>query len=127
MSTPNLATDGDVARFIDRQRNLLQKERDAVIEQSTLLLSSCSAKLLEQRGLALLNLGVVNVRIGLGGKTLVELERPAAHASSPVFPPYTFRPGDLARIDEQTATAPKAGAKASKKLSDTKDAKEIEG
>ncbi|KZV87777.1 P-loop containing nucleoside triphosphate hydrolase protein [Exidia glandulosa HHB12029] len=127
MSTPNLATDGDVARFIDRQRKLLQKERDAVIEQSTLLLSSCSAKLLEQRGLALLNLGVVNVRIGLGGKTLVELERPAAHASSPVFPSHTFRPGDLARIDEQTATAPKAGAKASKKLSDTKDAKEIEG
>ena len=64
-----MASEADLKAFIDRQRVLLSKERDAEIERSTLLLSNCGPKLLEQKGLALGGLGVAGVSIGLGGKT----------------------------------------------------------
>lgn len=94
---------GTVGAFIQRQRDLLKAEREAVIEQATLLLSKSSPSLLQQQGLALLNLGVVNTSIGLGGQTLVTLERLAAYSSSPTLPPHTFRPGDLAGVQEHTS------------------------
>ena len=97
--------------FIDKQRILLAKERNAEIDRSSLLLSNCGPKILEQKGLSLGGLGVVGMHVGLGGKTyasfptksiyadanrlskdsLVELERPSAYHSSLVFPPHTFR------------------------------------
>lgn len=60
-----------IAPFFDQHIRLLKRERDAEIEQSSLLLSNCSPKLLEQRGLALLNLNVLNITIGLGGRRRV--------------------------------------------------------
>lgn len=64
-----MATEDDLRIFIDRQRALLAKERDAEIERSSLLLSNCGPKLLEQKGLSVGGLGVVGMNIGLGGKT----------------------------------------------------------
>ena len=54
--------------FIGRHEHLLQLERVAEEEQTRLLNSKCSPKLLEQRGLALLGLGVGGISVGLGGK-----------------------------------------------------------
>ncbi|KAI0807382.1 P-loop containing nucleoside triphosphate hydrolase protein [Fomes fomentarius] len=99
-----MATHEQLNAFIARQHALLDKERDAEIERTSLLLSNCPPKLLEQKGLCLAGLGVSSVGVGLGGKTLVELERPAAYHTSPLFPPHTLRPGDLARIEEHTAS-----------------------
>lgn len=64
-----MTSEADLRAFIDRQRVLLLKERDAEIERSSLLLSNCGPKLLEQKGLAILGLGVAGMNIGLGGKT----------------------------------------------------------
>lgn len=66
-----MASQEDITTFIQRHQALLEKERDAEIEQSALLLSNCPPKLLEQKGLALVNLGVANIRIGLGGRRCV--------------------------------------------------------
>jgi DNA polymerase alpha-associated DNA helicase A len=66
-----MASGGDIQAFIDRQRILLARERDAEIERSSLLLSNCGPKLLEQKGLSLGGLGIVGINIGLGGKTCV--------------------------------------------------------
>lgn len=63
-----MATANQFTFFINRQRVLLNRERDAEIEQSALLLTNCGPKLLEQKGLAILGLGVVSVNVGLGGK-----------------------------------------------------------
>lgn len=57
--------------FIERHRSLLALEREAEVERTSLLLTNCAPKLLEQRGLALGGLGVVSAGIGLGGKTYV--------------------------------------------------------
>ncbi|KAF7293044.1 AAA domain-containing protein [Mycena indigotica] len=112
--------------FFARQRALLVKERGAEIERSSLLLTNCSAKLLEQKGLALLGLGIVNINIGLGGKTLVELERPSAYHTSPLFPPHSLRTGDLARIEANVAaTSKKAPVKA--KAGASQDREKVEG
>ncbi|KAJ3746523.1 AAA domain-containing protein [Lentinula detonsa] len=93
--------------FIDRQKLLLSQERDAENERSSLLLSNCGPKLLEQKGLALLGLGINEIKIGLGGKTLVELERPSAYHTNPIFPPHNLRTGDIARIEANAATKSK--------------------
>lgn len=118
--------------FISRQRALLSLEREAEIERTFLLLTSCTPRLLEQKGLALGNLGVVSAGIGLGGKTLVELERPAAFHSSQLFPSHTFRPGDVARVEENVSLAlPKKQAGKTKKAqtadTDAKTSRTAEG
>ncbi|EKM78395.1 hypothetical protein AGABI1DRAFT_101114 [Agaricus bisporus var. burnettii JB137-S8] len=119
--------DPNITAFIDCQRVLLTKERLAEIERSSLLLSNCGPKLLEQKGLSLGGLGVANINIGLGGKTLVELDRPTAYHTSPLFPPHTFRPGDLARIEPNVSG--NAPAKKPKKTpaGDEKVQQEAEG
>lgn len=117
----------DLAAFIERQRFLLAQERSAEIQRSSLLLSNCGPKLLEQKGLSLAGLGVVAVNVGLGGKTLVELERPTAYHTSPIFPPHTFRPGDLARVETNvTANSTQKKAKKSVTSSETQSS-EVEG
>ncbi|KAF9070139.1 P-loop containing nucleoside triphosphate hydrolase protein [Rhodocollybia butyracea] len=111
-----MATDSQLSAFIDRQKVLLAREREASISQTSDLLSNFDPKLLEKKGLALLGLGVQEVKIGLGGKTLVQLERPSAYHSSIIFPPHTLRPGDLARIEANVTTKTKKPA-----VADTKD------
>lgn len=64
-----MVTEAQLSSFINRHRKLLAEERNAEIERSSLLLSNCGPKLLEQKGLALAGLGVVGISIGLGGKT----------------------------------------------------------
>ena len=66
-----MATDDELKVFINRQHILLDKEREAEIERTSLLLSNCPPKLLEQKGLCLAGLGVSSIGIGLGGKTYV--------------------------------------------------------
>lgn len=102
----------DLEAFIKRHRELLSKEREAEAERSSLLLSNCGSKLLEQKGLALIGLGIVGMNVGLGGKMsvvnvlltlqiwldvlfgkcrLIELERPAAYHTTSIFPPHAIR------------------------------------
>ena len=66
-----MASAVELQDFINKQRILLAKEREAEIERSSLLLSNCGPKILEQKGLALGGLGVASMHIGLGGKTYV--------------------------------------------------------
>ncbi|KAI0267266.1 P-loop containing nucleoside triphosphate hydrolase protein [Gloeopeniophorella convolvens] len=103
-----------IIEFLDRHLSLLARERDAEVERSSLVFSRCGPKLLEQKGLALNGLGVASVSIGLGSKTLVELERPTAYHTSINFPPHTFRPGDLASIEDNGPATFGKAKKASK-------------
>lgn len=103
----------DVQRFLQRHLDLLLKEHHAELEESRLLLSSVSHRVLESHGLALTRLGVLNANIGYGGKRVVELHRPTAYHSDAQFPPHGFRSGDVvALVDESTqSSAAKAKAK----------------
>ncbi|KAH9916918.1 AAA domain-containing protein [Fomitopsis serialis] len=101
-----MSSDRQLRDFITRQRVLLSSERDAEVERSALLLSNCGPKLLEQKGLALGGLGVASINIGLGGKTLVELERPTAYHSTPLLPPHSLR-GNVAEGSARKKTTTK--------------------
>ncbi len=65
-----MSTEARLKAFFDTQKALLESERKADIERTSLLVSACSSKFLESKGLALTGLGVVGVSIGLGGKRL---------------------------------------------------------
>lgn len=96
---------------LHRTLELLAFERDIDLAQTSLLASKASPKLLESRGLAILGLHVSSLSVGLGGKTLVELER---WMKGP-FPSHEFRNGDTCEIlgnDSATKTStglPKGG------------------
>ncbi|KAI0670379.1 P-loop containing nucleoside triphosphate hydrolase protein [Trametes maxima] len=122
-----MASEEQLHAFISRHRELLKKEREAEIERTSLLLSNCPPKLLEQKGLALCGLGTASVGIGLGGKTLVELERPAAYHTAPLFPPHSLRPGDLARIEEHTTTSVQKKSTKPKKAGASEKSDGVEG
>jgi hypothetical protein len=68
-----MSTEGQLAAFFARHRLLLAKERDEEISRTSLLLSNCGPKLLEQKGLAITGLSIIDEKIGLGGKTYVNL------------------------------------------------------
>ena len=68
-----MSNEQHLAAFIARQRLLLSREREEEITRGSLLLTNCGTKLLEQKGLALTGLSVVDIKIGLGGKMCVSL------------------------------------------------------
>ncbi|KAJ7253012.1 P-loop containing nucleoside triphosphate hydrolase protein [Mycena haematopus] len=122
-----MSSESRLSSFFARQRFLLAKEQAAEVERSSLLLSNCGPKLLEQKGLSLGGLGVVGVNIGLGGKTLVELERPTAYHTSPIFPPHSLRPGDLARIEANVSATGPSKKVAAKRPAESKGSQQAEG
>ncbi|WWC89021.1 uncharacterized protein L201_003939 [Kwoniella dendrophila CBS 6074] len=113
--------------FINRHQYLLELERKAEEEQTRLLNSKCSPKLLEQRGLALGGLGVSNISVGLGGKSLIELNRPSAYHTSPLLPPHTFRSGDPVRIDVHVSITSSSTKSKGKKKENGDDENAVEG
>jgi DNA polymerase alpha-associated DNA helicase A len=82
--------------FCKKQLILLEKERNAEVEQMKALHKKWPPKLLERHGVALLGLSVTNVRSSLGGRTLLDLE---PGAGKDAFSPHTFKSGDLVSID----------------------------
>ncbi|ODN72845.1 hypothetical protein L202_08275 [Cryptococcus amylolentus CBS 6039] len=121
---PPQSAHAQVAAFVDRHRQLLALERSAEEEQTRLLNSKCSPKLLEQRGLAINSLGVSSISIGLGGKSLVELHRPLAYHTSQALPPHTFRSGDPVRIEAHVSSST---SKSKGKKKDSDDEGAVEG
>jgi DNA polymerase alpha-associated DNA helicase A len=68
-----MSTEKQLSAFFARYRLLLNRERDEEVNRTSLLLSNCGPKLLEQKGLALTGLGIADTKIGLGGKTYSSL------------------------------------------------------
>lgn len=120
-------TRDQIRAFLLRLVALVQAEAIADATESSLLFSNCSVKLLELKGLALSGLSVSKTSIGLGGKTLIELERSLAYHAAALFPPHSFRPGDIVSVVNHAAT--RAGSQKVKrdKDKDNEDSKELEG
>jgi ATP-dependent RNA/DNA helicase IGHMBP2 len=85
---------GPIRAFADTTRRLLEAERRAEVEDAMRLQAALSPAELESRGLSLLRLRVADESAGLGGRTVLSLERIAGGE----LPAHRFQPGDIARI-----------------------------
>jgi len=102
-----------ITDFATAQLSLLDRERLAEVEETQLLLSQTSPTALARAGLAVLNLGVVSQRTGLGGKTVVELELDSAvKTGNGELPEHGIRTGDIVSVSEQ----PKGSERKSDKM-----------
>ncbi|KAK6408303.1 hypothetical protein LTR95_018445, partial [Oleoguttula sp. CCFEE 5521] len=107
----------DPTTFASHQLTLLTHEHESSLAQTTSLTSTLSPKVLQLRGLALLNLVLLNTRTGLGGKTVLELgPDPAltakdAEGEAAGLGEHGIRVGDLCGI----AALPKGGEKKAEK------------
>ena len=109
-----------ISDFATAQLALLSRELAAEKATTSQLLESSSPKTLARAGLAILNLTLSNLRTGLGGKTVLELEPDSSISGPPisnstgksssedkVSGQHDIRVGDLVRVAPQ----PKGGEK----------------
>lgn len=61
---------GSAEEFVIRQLELLNIERDAEIAEGRKLQESTTAKILQEKGICLTNLALLNIRAGLYGRTI---------------------------------------------------------
>lgn len=80
--------------FLQRLVTLTEAEQQAEEVETSLLSSSCPFNQLVSKGIALGGLQPIKTSLGLGGRTLVDLERSLAHHQEQTFPPHGFRSGD---------------------------------
>jgi DNA polymerase alpha-associated DNA helicase A len=93
----------EIREFILRLITLIEAESLAESTETSLLFSNCSYKHLETKGLVLSGLSIAKTTIGLGGKTLIELERSSALHESNRFPPHSFKAGDIVQVRQRLA------------------------
>ncbi|WAR52259.1 hypothetical protein PtB15_1B700 [Puccinia triticina] len=100
----------DLRAWFDGHLKLLKLERASEKEEFDLLTSEKvkrgQTKLLERMGISIGALGVRSTNIGLGGKTIVELERPAQYHTDPKLPYHTLRSGvPVGLIDHEVGSS----------------------
>ncbi len=89
-----MSLDTEIAAFVEKNRQLIQLERQAEVEETAKLQATLSAPELERRGLCLLRLQVVEEHTGLGGRDLLELEP----TKQDELPSTRIRPGDIVKV-----------------------------
>ncbi|XP_049637146.1 DNA-binding protein SMUBP-2 [Suncus etruscus] len=89
---------GAVERFVAKQLELLELERDADVEERRCWQESVSTKELQRKGVCLLKLQVSGQRTGLYGRLLVTLE--PRRGGVPVLPAHNFTFGDIVGLYE---------------------------
>ena len=89
------AESGRKRAVVEKQLRLLALEETAEKEEQATFLQKLSRQQLQQRGVALYGLRVVERRTGLAGKTIVELANPLR----PVLPAHRIKVGEPVQID----------------------------
>jgi len=112
MSTPTTPT--SIPTFAQTQLDLLSRELQAELSETSLLASQHAPATLARAGLAILNLQLSTQRTGLGGKTVLELSLDPAVADTSTssasaagsrggneIPEHGIRVGDIVGVAEQ--------------------------
>jgi len=110
-----MTTPKTLRSWFDGHTKLLRLERASEKEEFDLLTSEKvkrgQTKLLERMGISIGALGVRSTNIGLGGKTIVELERPAQYHTDPKLPYHVLRSGVPVGIIDHLVGASKPSKK----------------
>ncbi|KAJ3223895.1 hypothetical protein HK099_000556 [Clydaea vesicula] len=89
----------DIKEWVEKQRSLINLERETEMEEVKLLNSNFPPSELARKGVAILGLYVAGIRMGLGGKYLVEL---TAGPGVENIKPHKLKVGDIVSISEVT-------------------------
>ncbi|KAL8606242.1 hypothetical protein ACOMHN_012874 [Nucella lapillus] len=87
-----------VENFVTRNRKLLEKERDAEIEETRVLTEQLPAKELQRRGVCLTKLRLAERGTGLYGRTVVTFQ---PYWPGKDLPSHNFTPGDIVGVSEE--------------------------
>jgi DNA polymerase alpha-associated DNA helicase A len=91
----------DIQAFATTQLSLLSSELAAETASTAALLDTTSPTTLARAGFAILNLVISAQRIGLGGKTVIELEQDHAIGNAGEMGDHGIKVGDIVRVGEQ--------------------------
>ncbi|KAH8924727.1 P-loop containing nucleoside triphosphate hydrolase protein [Atractiella rhizophila] len=105
----SFSTPSSCSAFLAHLLSLLEEEHSIDNAEMALLHTSVSARELERAGLALNNLSVSSLSVGLGGKTVIEFERESAVGASSRELGTSFRVGDLAGVTDMKEEKEKGG------------------
>ena len=83
--------------LFDKFRDAIIKEQEEDVATTSSYINAYSPKKLAQLGLAIINLNIVNIRTGIGGKTILELQLDNA-VSDGELSTSTMKTGDIVRI-----------------------------
>jgi superfamily I DNA and/or RNA helicase len=89
---------GLVQKVIEKQLRLLALEESAEAEEQQVIIGKLSKQQLQQRGIALYSLRVVERKSGLGGKTIVEFANPVR----PILPAHVLKVGEPVQVDKSS-------------------------
>lgn len=91
------------SELVESFKNAINLELQSDLLLTNSYLTSYSPKKLHQLGLAIINLVVTNVKNGLGGKTLIELELdPALKSTDTEIQMGSLRVGDIIKLDRMS-------------------------
>ena len=111
--------------FATTQLALLNTELETEIASTTTLIQGSSPSALQRAGVAITNLTILNLRTGLGGKTVLELGLDSAVKSDgDDLPEHGIRSGDLVAI-RVLGSATKAKKKGSEQDEGDEDVKGV--
>lgn len=102
-----------------RFKDAILKEQEEDVAQTTEYINAYSPKKLALMGLAVINLNITNMRTGIGGKTILEMQLDNA-VSNGDLSSVSMKTGDIVRIAKMT----KAERKKAKKEEETQDCDE---
>ncbi len=92
----------DISGFAAGQLQLLERELQVEMAETTTLMSQFAPASMQRAGLAILNLQVGSQRTGFGGKTLLDLEIDPALGGADL-PEHSIRVGDIVSVQEQVS------------------------
>ncbi|KAI3405870.2 hypothetical protein KGF56_001478 [Candida oxycetoniae] len=117
--------------LFEKFNDAIRKEQEEDIAQTNLYINAFSPKKLAQLGLALINLNLVNIRTGIGGKTILELQVDNA-VSDGELSTSTMKTGDIVKISKMAKSqkklkkgADKGKGKGKEKEKDTEEEDEF--
>ena len=91
-------------KLFDQFKDAILDEQKEDIALTTSYINNYPPKKLAQLGLGIINLQIVNIRTGLGGKTILELQLDSAFSDGEINT-STLRTGDIVQLAKMTSSA----------------------
>ncbi|KGQ91314.1 hypothetical protein MEO_00687 [Candida albicans P94015] len=91
-------------KLFDQFKDAILDEQKEDIALTTSYINNYPPKKLAQLGLGIINLQIVNIRTGLGGKTILELQLDSAFSDGEINT-STLRTGDIVKLAKMTSSA----------------------